>query len=320
MFYGFRIVLVSLALVMGIVPVTQAQRGSLAEQVNRGTVGIISGGVNGTYIRIAADLSAVLDKDDLRVLSIIGKGSVQNVTDLLYLKGIDIAIVQSDVLEFMRRQNIYRNIDKKIDYIAKLYNEEFHILAKNTVSSLTDLAGKKVNFDGEKSGTAMTASIVFNTLDIAVEPTYYDQASALEKLRNDEIAALVYVAGKPAQLFQNIGNDEGLRFLTIDYTPALLETYLPTSLNNQDYPNLIPPGQEVNTLAVGAVMAVYHWTPENPRYKKVARFINEYFEHFDDFLQPSRHPKWKEINLNAMVPGWTRFEVAKTWVERNAKP
>ena len=143
--YGFRVVLVSLALVMGIVTAAQAQQANLTEQVNRGTVGIISGGVNGTYIRIAADLAAVLDKDDLRVLSIVGQGSVQNVTDLLYLKGIDIAIVQSDVLEFMRRQNTYSNIDKKIDYIAKLYNEEFHILAKNTVSSLADLAGKKVN-------------------------------------------------------------------------------------------------------------------------------------------------------------------------------
>ena len=66
---------------------------SFRERINRGTVGIISGGVAGTYVRVASDLANVLDKgDDLRVLAVLGKGSVQNIDDLLYLRGIDIAI------------------------------------------------------------------------------------------------------------------------------------------------------------------------------------------------------------------------------------
>ena len=89
---------------------------------NKGVVGIITGGVSGTYIRIAADMAAVLDNPTLRVLTIVGQGSIQNIDDLLYLKGIDMAIVQSDVLEYLKRQNTYSNIDKKISYITKLYN------------------------------------------------------------------------------------------------------------------------------------------------------------------------------------------------------
>ena len=119
----------------------------LRERINRGTVGVISGGVNGTYIRITSDLINVLDGDDLRILSILGKGSAQNIADLLYLRGIDVAIVQSDVLEFLRRQGTYPTIHKRVNYITKLYNEEFHLLARDDIASVQDLAGKQVNFD-----------------------------------------------------------------------------------------------------------------------------------------------------------------------------
>ena len=88
-------------------PGTQAHT-TKVEQVNGGTVGIISGAITGTYARIATDLSAVLDNgNELRVLPIMGKGSVQNITDILYLRGIDIGIVQSDVLKFIRETGTY---------------------------------------------------------------------------------------------------------------------------------------------------------------------------------------------------------------------
>ena len=289
---------------------------SAAEQINKGVVGIISAGVNGTYIRIAADLANVLDSDTLRVLPIIGKGSVQNISDLLYLKGIDMAIVQSDVLEYLKRKGIYGAIDKRIHYITKLYNEEFHLLANSDIKQVSDLAGRKVNFDVEGSGTAITASLLFESLKIPVEATHYDQATALEKLKAGEIAALAYVVGKPTQLFQKLPADTQLHFLPIEYTPQLLETYLPTRLSNPDYPTLIQPEQEIKTVAVGAVLAAYHWESSNPRYKKVAYFVDRFFEHFNDFQQPARHPKWREVSLSATIPGWTRFATAQNWLQR----
>ncbi|QQS55254.1 MAG: TAXI family TRAP transporter solute-binding subunit [Candidatus Competibacteraceae bacterium] len=283
---------------------------------NKGVVGIITGGINGTYIRIASDLATVLDTDSLRILAIVGKGSVQNISDLLYLKGIDIAIVQSDVLEYIKRHGTYKNIENKVYYIAKLYNEEFHLLANTEIKNLSDLAGQKINFDTKGSGTFITASIIFDTLNIPVEPTYYDQATALDKLKNHEIDALVYVAGKPAQLFDKLTANNSLHFVPIDHTPVLLETYLPTQLNSQDYPNLIEPNQTVKTIAVGAVLAVYNWKSASPRYQKTANFVNHFFENFNEFQQPTRHPKWREVSLSAVIPGWTRFKPAQKWLER----
>lgn len=288
-----------------------------SEQVSKGVVGIIAGGVNGTYIRIAADMATVLDADNLRILAIIGKGSAQNINDLLYLKGVDMAIVQSDVLEYLKRQGTYKDIDKRINYVTKLYNEEFHLLANSEINNLNDLAGRKVNFDVKGSGTAITASILFDTLKISVEPTYYDQAAALEKLKNGEISALAYVAGKPAQLFEKITVADKLRFVPVEHTPVLLETYLPTSLGNQDYPTLIQANQEVKTIAVGAVLAVYNWKRYYNRYQKVANFANQFLDHFNEFQQAPRHPKWREVSLSAVIPGWTRFPAAQEWLQRH---
>lgn len=294
---------------------SRAGMDALRERVNAGRVGVISGGVNGTYIRIAADLAAVLDnRNELRILPIIGKGSVQNITDILYLHGIDVGIVQSDVLAFMKSEGIHPTIEQRVRYITKLYNEEFHLLARDDIADVQGLAGKPVNFDVDGSGTNMTAGTVFRLLGIDVERTTFDQSLALEKLRTGEIAAMVYVAGKPTRLYDAVEPEAGLRFLPIPLTPELLETYLPARLEHEDYPRLIAEGESVDTVAVGAVMAVYNWASTHQRYRNVAAFVEAFFEAFDEFQQPPRHAKWREVNLAAEVPGWRRFSTAETWL------
>ncbi|RMD64299.1 MAG: TAXI family TRAP transporter solute-binding subunit [Alphaproteobacteria bacterium] len=319
---------VCVALVLGAISAAQAAAQSAQpapqpgetyrERINKGTVGIISGGINGTYIRIAADLANVLDSDDLRILAIMGKGSLQNIDDILYLRGIDIGIVQSDVFAFVKRQGRHPNIDRRIRYITKLYNEELHLLAGRSIARIEDLAGRKVNIGVRGSGTFITATLVFETLGIAIIPTSFDQALAVEKVKSGEIAATVYVSGKPTALFKDIAAGTPLHFLEVPLTPKILDTYLPSRLTAEDYPNLIPAGTAVRTLAVGAVMAVYNWPQDHPRHAKVARFIEAFFSRFGEFQKPPRHPKWREVSLSATVPGWTRFAPAEAWLRNNA--
>lgn len=286
-------------------------------RANAGTVSIISGGIDGTYVRIASDLSAVLDDEDkLRVIAVLGKGSVQNLADVLYLRGIDIGIVQSDVLAYVKRKQLYPGIEQSVQYITKLYDEEVHILARSDIASLQDLANKPVNVDGRNSGTAMTASVLFESLQIPVRFVNEDQATALEKLKRGEIAALVYVAGKPARLFSNFNADASLHFLSVPMTTPLMETYLPTQLTHTDYPQLVADGAPVDTIAVGSVMATFAFTPSNERYKKIARFVDAFFTKFQLFMEQPRHPKWRDVNLAAQVPGWTRFGPVQDWLKR----
>jgi len=319
--FGTAVAIVSLAAAAF---VGFAQNGANAETIetlrknaNAGTIGVVSGGVDGTYVRIAADLASVLDDgDNLRILPIIGKGSVRNLLDIIFVRGVDIGIVQSDVLAYAKRERLYPAIDRSIHYIAKLYDEELHVVANEAVGSIADLAGKKVNFDVKGSGTSITLSLVLQQLGISVQETNFDQALALEKLKHKEIDALAYVAGKPARLFRDVTPADGLHLVPIPATPALLETYLPAQLAPEDYPGLLRAGAPVETVAVGAVMAVYNWPKESERYRKVARFVDAFFEKFDNFLAPPRHQKWKEVNLAAQVPGWTRFAAADQLLKR----
>lgn len=288
-----------------------------AELVNAGTVGIVSGGVTGTYVRFASDLSTALDEGyEHRVMAVLGKGSVRNIEDLLLLKGIDIAIVQSDVLDFYKTSMLIPDIERKIGYITKLYNEEVHLLARSGIAQAEDLKGRKVNFGSQGSGTFMTASIIFDSLGIEAEATTFPEQVALEKLRTGEIDAMFFVGGKPLNLLAGIGADEGLALVPID--GAKVEgAYIDTSLTDQSYPNLVPAGGSVQTVAVGAVMAAYSWPEEHPRHAKVERFVGRFFERIESLKQAPFHPKWKEVDLRAQVPGWVRFDAAEAWLSNN---
>lgn len=305
--------------------ITQESHLDTVKPVNGGRVGIISGGIGGKYIRIATNLASVLDDgDDVRILPIMGKASVQNITDIvylkgidLYLKGIDIGIVQSDVLCFMKRKQIHYNLSSRIHYITKLYNEEFHLVSSGRTTSVQQLAGQNVNFGVKGSGTDMTAQTVFAALRIEVVPVHYDQALALEKIKQGEIAATVYVAGKPARAVTELKTTDGLRLVPVPYEDKLQESYLPPRLSPQDYLNLVKQGQTVDTMAVSAVMAVFNRPPGSSRCNRVVKFIDAFFSKLWEFQKEPRHRKWREVNLAAKLPGRTRFPYAEQWLEKN---
>ncbi|MFC4168543.1 TAXI family TRAP transporter solute-binding subunit [Teichococcus aestuarii] len=281
-----------------------------ADVANGGVLGLIAGGIDGTYIRIASDLAAELDDGDrLRLLPILGKGSLQNIADLMYLRGVDMAIVQSDVLAFALRQRLYPNIAQRIHYIAKLYDEEIHLLATGDVTEIGQLEGRTVNVDVRGSGTAMTASVLLDLLGVGARLAHAPQDVALEQLRRGEIAAMIYVAGKPARLFSGLETGAGLRFLPLPATPAMLQTYQRARLSAADYPRLIGGGEAVETLSLGAVLAVYAWPAGSERHARLVRFGQSLLAHAGALRRPPRHPKWREFDMAAALPGWTRFAV-----------
>jgi len=297
----------------------QQQPAGEVSRANQGTVGVITGMEGGTYAQTAADLT-ILDDGTLRVLPIIGKGSLQNLSDILYLRGVDVGFVQADALTYAKQRNLFPALTQSIRYIAKLYDEEIHVLARKDISSLRDLNGQRVNVDVAGSGSAMTAEIVLDALGIKPQLEHRKQIDALEALKQGEIAAIIQVAGAPVPLLARLGNTSGLHLLPIELNETLAQTYLPDQLTHELYPALVPVEETVSTLAVGDVMAVFAWQPHTDRYNKVARFVDAFFSKFDQFLQPPRHPKWREVNLTAEVPGWTRFQAAQDWLAQHAKP
>jgi uncharacterized protein len=275
------------------------------------TVAIVSGTPAGTYLQFAYDFSVVLDDlnaNGLRVLPMLGKGGAQNIHDVLALKGVDMGIAQTTDLARLKAEQ--PDLVNRLSYIAKLYNEELHLLARPEIRSLGDLAGKPVNFSDIGGGTQFVARELFQKSGVSVREVNMGQADALEKMKSGEVAATIYVAGKPGPAFARAPKDLGFHFLPVTYGRPFEENYYPAALEANDYPGLIPEGQSIETIAVGAVLIAFNWPGKSARYKRLEAFTKAFFDKIDEFKKAPRHPKWQEVNLAAEVAGWRRFAPA----------
>ncbi len=288
------------------------------EQANQGTVGIMTGELGGSDIRIGADLTNVLDEGDLlRVLPILGQGSLKNINDLLYLRGIDMAIVQADALSLIQRLPHYQNLKGQLNFVSKLYGEEVHVLARRSIGSIKGLEGRRVNFVSEDSGNFITGQFLLQTFGVRVEPVFTDTAEAIEMMKKGAIDATVLVTGKPAGLIRSVQLEDDLHLLPVS-VGQVSAPYRKVELAAADYPGLIEPGRSIETIAVSSVLMVYNWQSDHWRYAKVARFVDAFLGRFDEFLQPPRDAKWSGVDLAAAVDGWSRFPPVENWLRDNA--
>jgi len=282
------------------------------------TLGIMGGEIDGTFMRVASDLTSVMNSDALRVVPIIGKGSLQNIGDILHLPGVDLALIASDTLVYARAAHLYPDGLSKIQYICKLYENDVHVCARPEIQSLADLQGKPVNIDVEGAGTNLTARAVFGTLGITPDFRTEEPTIGQEKLLHGVIAANVYAAGKPVRLFATTPADTGLHFLPIVSNENLEKNYLPGGVfTRADYPTLIPEDQTIETVGVGVTLAVFAWPPGSMRYRNLVAFVDTFFTKFPELLKPPHHPRWHDVNLAAEQPGWTRFAPAASWLAQH---
>jgi uncharacterized protein len=323
------------------IPAAVAQQGQQAQatasspyqerkrEINENVVTIMASGTSSPYTVFAEDMRDVLDQGDtpggLRILPILGKGGANNALDVLLLKGVDMGIVEQSDLDIGRQKDpaVFANVQNRLHYIAKLANSEFQLIAQQEYQTLYDLAGKKVNYFKKGSSTDIVCTKIFGLLGIKVEPVYLDQNEANAKLKSREIAAAARFAGAPHNAFVGFKAEDNLHFLPVDGETIpvpefgrILEAYSPALLKNDHFPALIPAEKPVATVAGAMLLVVYNWPASTERYQRTANFVNALFSNVEKFKGPGRHPKWKEINLAANVPGWTRFQPAQEWLER----
>jgi TRAP-type uncharacterized transport system substrate-binding protein len=288
---------------------------------NNWTVGVAGGFFEGTFIRFAVELAKAFDDgENLRVLPIVSYGGNENINDLLYLKGVDLAITYTDTFELYRKSGRVRNIEQRINYISELLVGEVYFFARPEITSLKDLEGKTVSVGTKGNSATTTGPIIFERLGVHPDIVFVNNTIAIEKMRTGEIAAIVSTGGKPNDLFVKLKPEPGFHFLSVEYDRRFEDFYLPCPLAHEDYPHLIPAGQSVETLCMSAVLAVYNFVKGSDQARRVERFIDYYFDHFERLKQPSFHPKWKEVNLSAKVPGWNRYWGATAKLATMPKP
>ena len=312
-------------------PAAQQQYSSAYQErkreINENVVTIIASGTASTDSIFAEDMQNVLDQPDnpggLRILPILGRGGGHNAMDILLLKGVDMGIMDASDLEILAEKDpaVFANTDNRLHYIAKLSNAEFQVLAQKRFRALKDLAGQKVNCFKKHSSSSLGCERIFGLLEINVEIVHLDPAEANEKLKSKAIAAIVSLGGAPHNAFAGFKPSDEVHFLPLDPETAqpeqfrkLLAYYSPAILKNEHYPELIAADAPVPTIASATLLVTYNWPPPTERYLRISNFVNEFFSNIEKFNAPARHPKWKEINLAAEVPGWTRFKPAQDWL------
>lgn len=296
------------------------------EKANQNTVSIVGSGTASIYTRLAEDIFQVLDdptNNEIRILPIIGRGGAHNMFDLLNLRGIDMGMTDDTMLDHYKALDPkkYGNIDQRVHYIAKLANAEMHVLARQEIKDMRDLRGKKVGFYQKGSVTAIVAKDLFEMLDIPVEPVFLHQEEADKALKAGEISAALRIVSAPMSFIQKFKKEDNLHLLPIDSSlpgfDKVRYKYLPAQIKRDHYPALIPEGENISTIANAIMLAVYAWPENTERYRKIANFVNRFFDNIDKFMLEPRHPKWREINLAAEAPGWKRFKPAQDWLNAN---
>ncbi len=297
-------------------------------ELNENVVTIISSGTVSSYTMMAEDIQNVVDQPKvpggLRVLPILGRGGAHNALDVLLLKGVDMGVMEKDDLLVATKKEpvVFATGAQRLQYIAKIANNDYQLIARQEIKSIYDLKGKKVNFLKKMSSTNLACETIFKALNIDVEPVFFDQETASAKLRRGEISAFARFAPAPHGAFKGFRASDGFHFLPIDADvlppgdyAKLLKKYSPTLLTNEIYPALVPPDQPVPSVAGSLLLFTYAWPAGTERYGRMINFVDRFFSNISKFKKPGRHPQWKAINLAYDVPGWTRFKPAQDWLE-----
>jgi TRAP transporter TAXI family solute receptor len=277
-------------------------------------LGLIAGPPAGSETVLAGDMASLLGEDStIRVLPMLGDAGAGNIALLLNDPRVDVAFVSTDALAASQASGM--NLAERLELVARLYPQEVHVLARAEIASLAGLAGKKVNFGPAGGGSATTAAALFKSLGIKVEAQSLDADAAIERLKQGTIAAAVIVGGKPSPLVSSVPANFGIHLLPVPFGASLEASYLPTRFAQGDYPNLIQPGGEVATVATGMVLLAAKAKSAPGASERVARFVQAFFPRFPELEASDRHPKWREVNLAASLPGFTRTPAAEAWLE-----
>ena len=228
------------------------------EKINAWTIGLAAGRIEGAPLRLAAEMARVVD-DGANLLSCPSSRAVptENLNSLLYLRGVDLAIINSDALEEYRIA--FPEIRRHVTYLLNLFPSELHIFVRPEIQSLQDLAGKKVNFNTLGTAAAYSGPLIFSRLGIDVEKTFIPHQLALQQMRKGEMAAVVFITSKPVDAFLRGQWEPGFKFLPVTYDGKFEDYYLPAVLEAAEYPALIKPGERISTISVPTVLVAYNW-------------------------------------------------------------
>ena len=258
-------------------------------------------------LAILLRLSHAVDHENgLRIVPMAGKGSVQTLTDLFYIRGVDAALVPSDTLAFMERNGLLESIGSKFAFVVRLFPLDIHVIARSGVNSLSDLDGKIV-VTGTAAGESYVAGqLLLKANNISAKTIEANGASAVRAVVDGKADAAILVGRKPLPELKLLGPDSGLHLIDVTASGELQDIYAPSLVTHEDYPQLVTAERPVETISAALLVAVLDRQRGTPQYAKVERFADGLFI----ALQRGSGGD-ASLNLAAAVPGWSRHKAVE---------
>jgi uncharacterized protein len=290
----------------------------VAERVGGAELGIITGGEKGTYYQFGLNLKALVGPRDIALTVYPSKGSIENIYAVYQRPGVQLGIVQSDVLAFVARVQsdpVLKRIARKTKMVFPLYNEEIHVLGRSGIAKFEDLAKRRVAIGREGSGTYLTARLLLNVAEITPrEMVPIDTEEALAALKAGRVDAMFYVAGYPVKLFaEAVKEADGLSLVPI-VDKRIAEFYPRAEIPAHVYPWQPKP---VPTVAVKAVLVSFDFQQRDC--KTVGQFARIVADN-TSWLVQNGHPKWKSVDLDFPLKGWEQYSCVRRHLKKPDQP
>jgi TRAP-type uncharacterized transport system substrate-binding protein len=272
-----------------------------ATRLNQGTIGLMASRPD--LVPRALQIAKAIDHTDgLRILPIIGRGGIQTINDLQFLRGVDVAMISSDALAFVGKNGLYTDEAPRVSCLAKLGNSNVIVLARPEFNTLASLAGRKIAVGSSESDEFIAADLIFGGLGLHYEGVGISGETALAGMRNKSIDAMVFAGADAYPQLSQIDAKSNFHILPIAVNAELAKAYSPAILTSADFPDLIAADATVETVASALVLAVFDWPNRSERFYKLAKFNTALATHYFAALSPE-----KSTNFSAAVPGWKTY-------------
>ena len=266
-----------------------------------------TGGTSGTYYGFSGVIANVLNeklKDTLKLVVESTGASKANI-QMLQSGDADIAIVQNDVMSYAYTgTDLFDGTAPITDFsaVVSCYPEYVQILASKDITSIEQLAGKRVSVGDAGSGTEFNARQILAAYNLSfddIKVSNQSFADSADSLKNGTIDAAFVVAGYPTTAVTELATNFDFNLLAIDddHAAKLQSDY------GFYYYGVIPGGtyspvaDDVPAVAVMATIVASNKVSEDVIYA----FVKGLFDYKDDIT--AGHVKGNELDLNTAISG-----------------
>jgi ABC-type amino acid transport substrate-binding protein len=273
----------------------------------RGTVTVLTDGIadpNSGATRAINELAKEIG--NIRVLPIAGHGAAANVRDLLGLKGVDFAVLNSDIFKFLEQTRQYPKAQKQFRYVTHIYSQKVYLLARKEFKTIEDLRGRKLAVPSRGAGSRTTAMTLFNLLGIDV---VLHSGVDLDDFNVKSFDGILLLGDELARAHLSAQARRDLQVMPIGLVPPLRTTYRSAVIEPQELPG-VAVAENTETVAVSTLLAVYNWTSAQARYADVSSFSAKLFTALPR-LRQNASSVWRQADINAQIAGWSRYGAAQ---------